>query len=174
MLSKLSKKKGVQSPDRSRTGFALVTAILAIMILMALGYLALTVSTGDLRISSRIVGEKKALSATETGVHRLMEGFNPVDFSNLTVGGVPQAVGVERQADPATDPATRYTISNLGRPTAGPEMLPLAGYSIGGGQQWGQRRYTGRVTGRNTAYDSSMQIDVGMGFGPIEITTMSR
>jgi hypothetical protein len=62
----------------------------------------------------------------------------------------------------------------MGRPAAGPDMLPLAGYAIGGGQQWGQRRYTGRVTGRNTTYDSSVQIDVGMGFGPIEITTMSR
>jgi hypothetical protein len=162
------KKKGVQSPGKSRRGFALVTAILAIMILMALGYLALTVSTGDLRISSRVVGEKKALSASETGIHRLMQGFNPADLSNLEVEGV------ERQVESAADQASRYTISNMGRPAAGPDMLPLAGYAIGGGQQWGQRRYTGRVTGRNTTYDSSVQIDVGMGFGPIEITTMSR
>ena len=74
----------------------------------------------------------------------------------------------------AADPNSRYTISNVGLPTSGPVMLPLRGYSIGGGQQWGQQRYVGSVTGVNTNYNSSVTIDVGMGYGPIEITTMSR
>ena len=78
------------------------------------------------------------------------------------------------QVDAATDPASRYSINSVGRPTSGPDVLPLTGYSIGGGQQWGQRRYSSRVTGSNTNYDSSVAVDVGMGFGPIEITTMSR
>ena len=173
MLSPI-KKTSVRYPDKNQTGFALVTAILAVMILMALGYLALAVSTGDLRISSRIVGEKKALSATESGIHRLMQGFTPPDLTAIQVEGVSQPLGVERQVDAATDPASRYVIGNVGRPTSGPDMLPLAGYSIGGGQQWGQRRYTSRVTGSNTDYGSSVAVDVGMGFGPIESTTMSR
>jgi hypothetical protein len=78
------------------------------------------------------------------------------------------------QVDAATDPASRYRISNLGRPTTGGDMLPLVGFSIGGGQQWGQRRYVARVTGEHTSDNSSVDIDVGMGFGPIEISTMSR
>ena len=136
MLSPI-KKRGVRYPDKNQTGFALVTAILAVMILMALGYLALSVSTGDLRISSRVVGEKKALSATETGIHRMMQDFDPATMLTDKVGNV-------YQVDAATDPASRYVISNVGRPTSGPDMLPLAGYSIGGGQQWGQRRYSSR------------------------------
>ena len=150
----------------NRNGFALVTAILAIMILMALGLLALSVSTDDVKISSRIVGEKKALSAAETGIHRRIQNFDPANMAGAQVSNT--------QVDSATDPASRYTISNIGRPGSGPDTLPLTGYSIGGGQQWGQRRYVARVGGTNTDYGSSVQIDTGMGYGPIEITTMSR
>lgn len=154
------------SINGNQRGFALVTAILAVMILMALGYLVISVSTGDLKISSRVVGEKKALAAAEAGIHRLMQNFDPANAAAVQVSGA--------QVDSAADPASRYTISNVGRPAAGPEMLPLSGYSIGGGQQWGQRCYAGRVTGTNTTYNSSVQIDTGMGYGPIEISTMSR
>jgi Tfp pilus assembly protein PilX len=160
-----TKKKGVICAG-NRRGFALIAAILAIMILMALGFLALSVTTGDLKITSRVVGEKKALSAAETGVHRLMQNFDPVNMAGAQV--------TNAQVNAAVDAASRYTISNVGRPASGPAAIPLRGYSIGGGQQWGQRRYLGSVTGVNTNYNSSVTIDVGMGYGPIEITTMSR
>ena len=163
-MSSNSKKKGVIYPS-GRQGFALVTAILAIMILMALGFLALSVTTGDLKITGRVVGEKKALSAAETGIHRLMKNFNPE-----TGAGAETNV----QVNAAVDPGSRYTIGAVTSPASGPVMLPLAGYSIGGGQQWGQRRYLASVTGSNTRYGSFVQIDVGLGFGPIEISTMSR
>jgi hypothetical protein len=149
---------------KDRRGFALVTAILAIMILLALGYLAINVTTGDLKITSRVVGEKKALSAAETGIHRIMQNFVP---------GTSSLEGTA-QVDPATDPDSRYTISGIGLPAFGPAMRPLVGYAIGGGQQWGQRCYNAQVQGENTRYDSSVQIGVGMGYGPIEISTMSR
>jgi hypothetical protein len=159
-----NKRKGVICSG-GRKGFALVTAILAVMILMALGFLALSVTTGDLKITARVVGEKKALSAAETGIHRMMQDFDPSTML---------ADKVNIQVNTAADAASRYTISNIGRPTTGPDMLPMTGYAIGGGQQWGQRRYIGLVTGENTNYNSSVQIDVGMGYGPIEISTMSR
>jgi Tfp pilus assembly protein PilX len=160
-----SKRKGVIYP-RGRKGFALVTAILAIMILMALGFLAISVTTGDLKITSRLVGEKKAISAAETGIHRLMQNFDPVNMTGAQVTNV--------QVDASTDAASRYTIGNVRLPASGPAVLPLTGYAVGGGQQWGQRRYMGSVTGVNTNYNSSVTIDVGMGYGPIEISTMSR
>ena len=164
-MSSKTKRKSVIDPG-GRQGFALVTAILAIMILMALGFLALSVTTGDLKITARVVGEKKALSAAEAGIHRLMQNFDPVNLTGA------QATSV--QVNAAADPKSRYTISSVGRPASGPDALPLRGYSIGGGQQWGQRRYVGSVTGVNENYKSSVTIDVGMGYGPIEITTMSR
>lgn len=163
-MSSKTKRKGVIDPGGGK-GFALITAILAVMILMALGFLAISVTTGDLKITSRVVGEKKALSAAETGIHRLMQNFDPA-----SMGGAE----ITAQVDASTDAASRYTISNVGRPATGPDMLPLAGYAVGGGQQWGQRRYVGSVTGVNTNYNSSVTIDVGMGYGPIEISTMSR
>jgi hypothetical protein len=129
--------------------------------------LILQLSTGDLKVSARNVGDKKAAIAAEAGVHRLMQNFDP---ENMAAAQVTNA-----QVDPlAADPKSRYTISSVGLPTSGPAVLPLKGYSIGGGQQWGQRRYVGSVTGVNTGYNSSVTIGVGMGYGPIEITTMSR
>jgi Tfp pilus assembly protein PilX len=162
MLSSNDKKSVYPA---GRRGFALVTAILAIMILMALGLLALNVSTEDVKISHRVVGEKKAMSAAETGVHRLMQNFDPANMA---------ASQVEGQADAASDPNSRYAITSVGRPASGPDTLPLVGYAIGGGQQWGQRRYAAVVTGTNSSYGSSVPIGVGMGYGPLEITTMSR
>ena len=79
-----NKRKGVICSG-DRKGFALITAILAIMILMALGFLAISVTTGDLKITSRVVGEKKALSAAETGIHRLMQNFDPANMAGAQV-----------------------------------------------------------------------------------------
>jgi hypothetical protein len=163
MSSKSKRRIGI--PNGGRKGFALITAILAIMIIMALGYLAISVTTGDLKITGRVVGEKKALSAAETGIHRLMQNFDPANMTGSEVTA---------QVDTSTDAASRYTIRDVSRPVLGPDMLPLTGYAIGGGQQWGQRRYVAVVTGENTNYKSSVEIGVGMGYGPIEISTMSR
>jgi hypothetical protein len=95
-----------------------------------------------------------------------MQNFDPANMAAVQV--------TDKQVNAAADPKSRYTIGSVGRPASGPDALPLRGYSIGGGQQWGQRRYVGSVTGKNENYKSSVTIDVGMGYGPIEITTMSR
>jgi len=44
---------------KRQDGFSLVIALLAILILMALGFLAISVTTSDLQITTRIVGEKR-------------------------------------------------------------------------------------------------------------------
>jgi hypothetical protein len=161
MLS-LNKIKDVLNTKR-QGGFSLVVALLAILILMALGFLAISVTTSDLQITTRIVGEKKALIAAETGINMLSHSFTP-DTSSSVSGHVVDS----------SDPASIYSISNATRPTSGADTLPLKGYAIGGGQQWGQMLFNVRVTGENTYYGSQVQLDVGMGYGPIEITTMFR
>jgi hypothetical protein len=40
----------------------------------------------------------------------------------------------------------------------------MQGYSIAGGQEWGQKIYETSVTGANSNYGSSVQIDVGFGY----------
>lgn len=148
-------------------GFALIAAMLACLVLLALGMIVIHLSTQDLRVSAKLVGDKKALSAVEFGLHTMTRTFDPTNLAaSATAAGV--------QVDAANDPGTRYTIGTPARPTVGPDMIPLAGYSIGGGQQWGQTRYNVGITGENTAYNTRVDVTVGLGYGPIEISTMSR
>jgi len=151
---------------KGEKGFALVAALLAIWILTSVGMLVFALSTQDIRISSRLVGEKKAFSAAEAGVHRFMQSFDPTILSASVVSNV--------QVDATNDAESRYTVGTPGRPTSGPATLPLPGYAIGGGQQWGQDRYNVRVTGTNTRYSTFVSVDIGAGYGPVEITTAYR
>jgi hypothetical protein len=150
-------------------GFALVAALLANLILLAVGILAINLASGDIRISMRSVGDKKALNAAETGVHELSRLFDPATAFNGTVFPVSY-----RALSGGQDSTTQYSISQPTVPTTGPSTLQLNGYAIGGAQMWGQIRYSTTVTGRNTAYSTSVTVDVEVGFGPIEISTMSR
>ena len=150
--------------ESSEKGFALATALMACAILFALAMLIIQLSTGDLRVSVRNVGEKKASIAAEAGIQQLLTNFDPASppaASNIPV-------------DTVNAPGSVYSFTAPAPPATGPAYAPMKGYSIGGGQQWGQRRYVGSVTGQNTNYNSSVTIDVGMGYGPIEISTMSR
>ncbi|PKN70212.1 MAG: hypothetical protein CVU54_06290 [Deltaproteobacteria bacterium HGW-Deltaproteobacteria-12] len=144
----------------------LVTAIMACLILFALAILVINLSTSDLRVSSQNVGEKKAMSAAETGIHRMIQNFDPQNLAASAATSV--------QVDASNDPASVYTIHTPVTPTDGPVFLPMIGYSIGGGQTWGQRRFVVNVDGRNTAYDTRMTISTGVGYGPVEISTMYK
>jgi Tfp pilus assembly protein PilX len=150
----------------SEKGFILVLAIMACVILFALAMLVINLSTSDLRVSSKNVGQKKALIAAETGIHRLIQNFNPQNLASSTATSV--------QVDSTNDPASVYTIFTPATPTEGPVFLPMIGYAIGGGQSWGQRRYVVGVEGRNTTYVTKVTIQTGVGYGPVEITTMYK
>jgi len=160
-------------------GFALVTALIACLILFALAMLIIHLSTGDLRVSSKSVGDKKAMSATETGIHRMMQTFDPQNLANTAIiSTTPNAINISGvyylQVDATNDPNSVYTIAAPTLPASGPAFLPMTGYSIGGGQSWGQRRYQVAVGGRNSTYGTKVDIQTGIGYGPIEISTMSR
>ena len=151
----------------SGKGFSLVVAILAILILTALGYLVVMISTQDTRVSSRVVGEKKALAAVETGVHQLMANYDPQNMTTWSSQAYTSGA--------TSDATSTYTIGEPTPPLGNlPLYVPLAGYSIGGGQEWGQRAYALVVTGTSAKYNSTVQVDIGVGHGPIDITTMSR
>jgi Tfp pilus assembly protein PilX len=151
---------------KSERGFALIAALLANLILLAVGIVAINLSTQDIRISMKMVGEKKAMAAAESGIHALTQNFDPANLTGSALTNV--------QVDATNDPNSRYTVAAPTPPTTGPTVLPMAGYSIGGGQMWGQERFDTTVTGTNTAYNATVQIDIGLGFGPIEMSTMYR
>jgi len=150
----------------STAGFALIAALLAIIILTAVGTLAFVVSTQDIRISGRVVGEKKAFFAAEGGAHWLMGNFDPTNLAGLTVNA--------QKVDSTNDPTSVFTVSNLNLATGEPETLPLPGFSTGGMQEWGQQRYVATVTGQNTAHGSNVPINLSLGYGPVEISTAYR
>ncbi len=58
---------------RKEEGFALIAAVMANLILLAVGLIAINLSTQDLRMSMKVVGDKKAMSAAEGG-HPLDDG----------------------------------------------------------------------------------------------------
>ena len=151
-------------------GFALIAALMGVWILTAIGVLVFTVTTQDVRISSRTVGEKKAFSAAESGIGWLNQNFNP---ATLSAAAVSNKV-IDEQNPTLIDPYSTFTVSTPTVPTSGPAALPSPGYAIGGGEAWGQSRHVATVTGRNTSYNSRINIEVGIGYGPVDFTTIYR
>jgi Tfp pilus assembly protein PilX len=147
-------------------GFALIAALLAIWILTALGMLVFSVTTQDVRVSSRTVGERKAFSAAESGLHWLTQNFDPLNPGN----SAKSAVVVD--ATTTGDPNTKYTVAAPAIPTTGPAAVPIAGYAMGGAETWGRQRFLAQVTGTNSGYNSTVQVNVGIGYGPVNISTI--
>jgi len=147
----------------SEGGFALVAAIIACLILMALAMLVISLSTGDLRTTSAVVGGKRALLAAESGVHNLTQAFDPggVNFGLLSNW---------QNVNAANDPGSQYRYISSAASTLPP--MPLPGYSVEAGRGWGMTRFNIVVEGRNTTYSSQMQIGVGVGYGPVRIGTV--
>lgn len=165
-------------------GFALIAALLAIWVLTALGTLVFSVTTQDIRVSSRTVGERKAFAAAESGVQWLVQNSTPAILADANDNPQKKTAGGVKVSD--SDQNTKYTItphpSNakdgsgnlLWVPTAGPAAVPMPGYAMGGGETWGRLRYLAQVNGINTAYNSNVQIDVGVGYGPVDTSTIYR
>ena len=152
----------------SESGFALIAAVLACMILMALTLFAIQLSTGDLKTSSVVVGDKMALSAVESGIHNLTQTFEP--GANTTGYGLGGSTWRDVSTTNNLGSQFRYT-STAASPMA---PLPLAGYSMESGQGWGMSRFNITVEGRNTTYGSTVQVDVGIGYGPVPISTIYK
>jgi Tfp pilus assembly protein PilX len=156
-------------PGESRQaekGFVLIAALMAVLLLTALGVLVFTVTTQDVRISSRLIGERKAFSAAESGIGSVVQKFDPANLGTCAA--------TNEVVDASIDPDSRYSIPIPAVPTSGPAAIPASGYSIGGGEVWGQTRYITTVTGQNTRYGSRLPITVGIGHGPVEMTTNYR
>jgi hypothetical protein len=150
---------------KSEEGFALVAAVMACLILFALGMLIISISTQDIRISTKIVGDKRALAVAEEGIHRINETFNPQTVLTDTAVGPVYRSGS----------ASSYTINYPAvLPATGPEFIVLRGYQIGGGQTLGLKRYSLGVVGRNDEYNSQVAVSLGIGYGPVDITPSYR
>lgn len=156
-------------------GFALVAAIIASLILLAVGILVINMSTGDLRSSAITVGDKKALAATESGIHRLVQDFSPdsttwTAANNYTTNCTASSpTYIWRSIASGTDANTQFAVCAPTLSSQPPVNLP--GYALG---EWAMMRYDGRVAGKNTSYNTSTTVDIGIGYGPVSIGTSSR
>lgn len=148
-------------------GFSLIAAILACLILLAIGMLVIQMSTSDLRTSAGTVGEKKALVAVESGMHQLLQNFDPNVPWDATNGYLTRTV-----IPGGIDANSRFTIAAPTTSILPPVTMP--GYALGASQQWGMMRYDGSVKGENTTYNTVLNVDIGIGYGPVPIGTTSR
>jgi hypothetical protein len=158
-------------------GFALVAAIIACLILLAVGMLVIGLSTKDLRSSSLTVGGNKSLAAVESGTHRLVQDFNPdpatwTEANNYTTTANCTATTptyIWRAIADGVDANTQYAVCAPAK--SGLPPVRIAGYALGGGDEggWGIMRYDAGVVGKNDSYNSSVSVGVGIGYGPVPI-----
>ncbi len=150
---------------RNEGGFALIAAILANLILLAVGIIAINISTQDLRISMKVVGDKKAMSAAEAAIHWVILNLNPENLGSVVKANRPlNELGSE------LDSRSRITITQPAPPTVGPLFKKIRGYDMSS-NQWILLRYDTSVTGSNNDYQTSVTIELGLGYGPVDATS---
>jgi hypothetical protein len=149
---------------RNEEGFALIAAILANLILLAVGIIAINISTQDLRISMRVVGDKKAMSAAEAAGHWVILNLSPDNLGSVVKTNRPlNELGGE------LDSRSRVTITQPAPPTMGPLFKKMHGYDMSS-NQWILLCYNTTITGRSEDYLASVTLDLGLGYGPVDAT----
>jgi len=151
-----------KTPLASEKGFALVAAIIACLMLLAIGMLVINLSTKDLRSSSLTVGNNKSLAAVESGINRLVEDFDPAPATWTAANYYTDCTAttpayIWREIALGVDANTKYAVC---RPTSTRPPVDIPGYALGRVMMF---RYDTTVVGKNDSYNSSVSVDVGIG-----------
>ncbi len=149
-------------------GFALLAAIIASMIILAVGLLALNYSVGDLGASRLSIGDRKALAATESGIHTLAQEFidDPTTWTSTSqytqdcTSVVPNYIW--RSIASGVDANTEFAICVPTRLNAA--LIQVPGYAL---DEAALMRYTATVVGRNSTYKTKRIVMIGIGYGPV-------
>ena len=153
---------------RSEKGFILLVAIIACVILMALGILIFWSSNEDLRTSVVSLGEKRALAAVESGYHKAIQTFDPL-APNYGIAGLIDTWNV---VDTTHDPKSEFKWSAVkGSPFA---ALPPPGFSMESTAGFGMARYDVTISGKNTEAKTEQQVDVGVAYGPVDLSLVYK
>ncbi len=139
-------------------GFALVAALLANLILLAIGIIALNISTQDIRVSVKTVADKKAVNAAETAVHRVAMDF-------VSEANIPALTG-KVYSDFSGDSGTKATVISIAKNPNNVTAPSLPGYQQGVAVSWSQEVFQVEVKGENTRYGSVVNVIAGFGHGP--------
>jgi len=138
---------------KSQEGFVMIVAIMAVMILIAVGFFALTVSTQDMRISSRLLGERKAFSAAEAGINEVCRTLNPANRVPI----------YWTKVDATNDPNAEWSATAPTRNTNYPSIA-VPGSDLT--DAFAGAVFDTAVTGRETSYNSRVNINVGIAYTP--------
>ncbi len=135
-------------------GYALIAALMAVLLIMSVGIMAFMLSGKDLVISSRIVHEKKAFSAAEECVHEVASTLKPTPLAQLAI-----------TTKDATDTDCKYSAT---KPTP-----PEAPYYFGTGNSpdRGYILYSTDIKGEHKQSGSAVELNVEFGYGPVPIGT---
>jgi hypothetical protein len=149
-----SARKIINEKRKSEKGSVLIVALMATLILIAVGFFALTVTTQDVRIAGRVVGERRALSAAESGAHAVLMQLNPAALAQQNV---------PVQIDPASDPAITYSYTQPIRNSTMP-TISMPGFDL-------SKAYVGAVfdttvTGQDNNYGTTARIAMGSAYAP--------
>ncbi|MBN2653793.1 MAG: hypothetical protein JXR79_01580 [Nitrospirae bacterium] len=143
----------------SKSGFAMIAALLALLILTAVGVIVFTSTTRDMRIAGRVVGEKKAFAAAEAGLHDLLS--NPNFSASLAASNI--------QVSQLTDPDSVYSYA-VGSSSSGCTDPPT-GFNV---EKYSRLLYPVNIAGQNLRYGSRVELEVSIGLfssGKCEKTT---
>lgn len=141
---------------KSEQGFILIAALFAMLILMAVGAFALTMTTQDIRTSGRYLCERRSFSAADAGITELCLAFDPnilVPVSNV-------------QVDSANDPSSKYSYAKPTRNSMTPKIDALRS-DLAVGKKWIYELYNGSVTGMGGGFGCEVNFDVGLKYGPV-------
>jgi hypothetical protein len=141
--------------QKSEGGFIFLAAIMGVMILMAVGFFALTITGQDITISSRLVGERKALSAAEACVHYVCAQLDPSTLTSYS--GVYYDTANPTVSFSTSLPSLNKQISNLAVP----------GYDLAKGWTSGAGFNT-VCTGRDAGYNSLSNVAIGTTGRPVK------
>lgn len=144
---------------KSQRGFILIVALIACVILAALGVLVISLSTGDQKTSNATLGEKRALGALESGFHKITNLFY-VDTLGV-ISGLPSGW---QPVDPVYAPNAQYSIPKPPQTSKYPPVQCFW-YSLG----FELTRYDLTMAGRDTSYNSQISVDIGVGYGPVYV-----
>lgn len=141
---------------KSENGFVLIAAIMAVMIMLAVSFFILTMSTQDIRMSSRLIAERRAMSAVECGAQAIYASATDLPTLALNNTNCPGTTHLPPcQCDPVDDNSLTYTATTQIIPGS---ASPGSDLSYGGYAPI----YETIVTGNDATYGSSASIAIGM------------
>jgi hypothetical protein len=154
--------KTFKSGHKSEEGFVLVIALFAMMVLIAVGAYALNMTTNDLSISVKMVGERRAFAASESCWNIFAATYDPSTYDPN------DTVAIDTPAIDATD--TKLTCSTK-RQTTPSIPVTVSGYEASGGTTWVYLTWQLTVDGYDSSYGGHQQSQSGVAYGPVMAST---